>query len=111
MNALMKALIKEAYDLEQTGAAALAKGSLAGLLPLLVQDGEDLPAVIANWGDGKAELAALVANPAADADLVAYALSLGWTSDVKAQAVIAACAEGALAVAQAVAKIVVAVKA
>lgn len=110
MNALMKALIKEAYDLEQTGASALSKSSLASLLPLLIQDGEDLPPVIANWADGKAELSALVSNPAADADLIAYGLSLGWTSDVKVQAVISACAQGALSVAQAVAAIVAALK-
>lgn len=111
MNALMKALLKEAFDLEQTGAKALSKASLAVLLPLLIQDGEDVPAIIANWSDAKAELSALVSNPAADSDLVAYGISLGWSGDAKVQAVISACAQGALAVAQAVATIIAATKA
>lgn len=110
MNSFLKAVLKEVYDLEQTGAAALSKSSLAGLLPLLIQDGEDLPAVIANWADAKVEFAALIANPAADADLIAYGLSLGWTSDKKVQAVVAACAQAVLHVAEDIAAILAATK-
>lgn len=111
MNTFLKACLKEAYDLEQTGAAALSKTAFAGLLPLLIQDGEDLPALIANWADAKVELGALVANPAADADLVAYGLSLGWSSDKKVQAVIADVAALVLSAAEGIAKLVADLKA
>lgn len=91
MNTFLKAALKEAYDVEQIGVAALGKGglALATLLPLLLVAGEDLPAVVSNAGDAGAEFKALIADPASDADLIAYGVSLGWTSDKKVQAIVA----------------------
>lgn len=105
MNAFLKAALKEAYDLEQIGVSAFTKRELAALVPLLIQVGQDIPALITNWPTAEAELVALVSNPAADADLVAYGIALGWTTDVKVQAVIGDVAGMLLAIAQGVAKL------
>lgn len=111
MNVFLKACLKEVFDLEQAGAAALSKTAFAGILPLLIQTGEDIPSVIANWATAKAELEALLKDPSADADLIAYGISLGWTSDKKVQLIIGDVAALVLSNAQGIAKLLADLKA
>ena len=106
MNAFMKAALKEAYDIEQVGVAVVKKTPFVGLIPLLIVAGEDAVAVSANIGDAGAEFKALVADPASDADLIAYGLSLGWTSNAKVTLIIGDCAALGLANVQAISKLV-----
>lgn len=89
MNTLLKAILKEIDDLVQVGQAAVAK-NYTSVLTALIGAGEDVPAIVTNWADMSVELAALAANPAADADLLAYALTLKSVAglDAKAQAMI-----------------------
>lgn len=90
MNTLLKACLKEVCDLVATGRAIASKAGIATLLPLMVQDGEDVPLIIANWSDLKPELEALLANPASDADLLAYVSTLVAGQGGKAEAIVAA---------------------
>lgn len=92
MNSLLKALLKETMDLYAAGKAAVGK-QWTGVFSALIQAGEDVPSIVANWPDLKAELEALMSNPAADSDLLAYAIGLVGGESVKAQAVIAASAD------------------
>lgn len=71
MNVLLKAMLKEVLDLVVVGENAVAK-NYSGLFTALVGAGEDVPAIVANFADLKPELEALLANPAADQDLLAY---------------------------------------
>lgn len=92
MNDLLKAFLKEAADIAVVGKAAAGK-QWAGLFSAVVQAGEDVPAIVNNWADLKPELEALMSNPAADADLLAYAMGLVGGESAKAQAVISASAD------------------
>lgn len=92
MNPLFKAILKEVSDLVSSGEAIVAKSPFATLLPLLLQAGEDAPAIVSNWSDLKAEALALISNPAADADLLSYATSLVGGAGTKATQIITATA-------------------
>lgn len=89
MNVLLKAMLKEVCDLVAVGKAASGKqwGQVFGTL---IAAGEDVPAIVANWVDLKPELEALLVNPAADADLLAYAAGLVAGEEEKAKKVIVA---------------------
>lgn len=91
MNTLLKAALKELMDLVTVGKTAAAK-NYTGLFTALLGAGEDVPAIVSNWGDLKPELQALVTNPASDADLLVYAAGLVGGESAKAQAVISASA-------------------
>lgn len=99
MNALLKAILKEAADLYSLGEAVLQKKGLAIILPALIQAGTDASGIASNASDLSAELNALLTNPAADADLLAYATGLVGGDNAKAQKIIAASAKLALDVA------------
>ena len=96
MNVLLKAILKEVSDLVAVGVDIAGKQSLAVIFAALLQSGSDAPNIVANIGDFKAELDALLANPAADADLLAYATSLVSGDGAKAQSLISAAAKLAL---------------
>lgn len=92
MNPLLKAMLKEVSDVVAIGEAAVAK-NYAAILTAVIGAGEDVPSIISNWADLKPELLALLGNPAADADLLAYAMGLVGGVDAKAKAVITASAD------------------
>lgn len=92
MNALLKALLKEAADLFVLGEEVLQKKSIFEIFPSLVKAGTDAALIPALLPDLQNELNALLTNPAADADLLAYANSL-VTGDAKAHAIISASAK------------------
>lgn len=92
MNPLLKAFLKEAADIVAAGRAAIGS-DWSKLFGALVQAGEDVPAIISNWADLKPELEALMSNPAADADLLAYATALVTGEGAKAEALIVASAD------------------
>lgn len=92
LNPLLKAFLKEAIDVIAVGKAAAGK-QWAALFSAVVQAGEDVPPIVANWADLKPELEKLLADPAADADLLAYAVGLVGGEDAKAQAIIVAAAD------------------
>jgi hypothetical protein len=99
MNPELKASIKEGLDLEALTKAIIAKNYAAaiGLVMTCIQDATGL---IAGWTKAEwlAELKGLLANPAADADLVAdiaATASVGGNS-TKATAVIAAIVQWAV---------------
>lgn len=96
MNTLLKAILKELADLAIVGQDVVGKQALAVILGALLQAGTDAPNIVSNIGDFKNELAALLVNPAADADLLAYATSLVSGDSVKAQGIIAAAVKLAL---------------
>jgi hypothetical protein len=98
MNSLLKGFIKEAFDLVAVGKDIAGK-QWASLFGALVQSGEDVPAIVSSWADLKPELEALLANPAADSDLLSYVLGLVSGDSAKAQAVISASANLVLNVA------------
>jgi hypothetical protein len=108
MNALLKAILKEAADLFALGEAVIAKKSFAIILPTLIQAGSDASAISGNIGDLQNELKALIFNPSADADLLAYATTLIPGESAKAQALVAAAAKLALDVATDVTNLVAA---
>jgi hypothetical protein len=97
MNTFLKAVVKEVADLEATGVAIFSKAGLLKLVPLFVKDGEDAVAVFSNASTAKAELQALLTDPAADADLLSYATSVFAGDNAKAQKVIAAASDLLLA--------------
>lgn len=109
MNPLLKAFLKEAIDLVAAGKAAVGK-QWGALFAALVQAGEDVPPIVANWADLKPELEKLLADPAADADLLAYAVSLVGGESDKAKAVIVASAELVIVGAQKVAALISAIE-
>lgn len=88
--------MKEASDLFALGEDVINKQSLATILPHLIQAGTDVSGITGNISDFQAELAALLANPAADADLLAYAMTLVSGESAKAQALIQASAKLAI---------------
>lgn len=92
MNPLFKAVMQEGYDLFQTGEAIAGKQSFVSLLPLLIKDATDAPAVATNWSDLKTEAQALITNPAADEDLLAFATTLAGGSGSKPAAIVTASA-------------------
>jgi hypothetical protein len=75
MNSLFKALLKEISDCVKTGEDLFAKNWSAVIADIVIA-GEDVPAIINNWSDIENEAKMLIDNPAADADLVAYAVGL-----------------------------------
>lgn len=89
MNSLLKAFLKEVFDLVAVGKDIVGK-QYTSLFGALVQAGEDVPAIVANYADLKPELQALLANPSADADLLAYVAGLVAGDSAKAQAIISA---------------------
>lgn len=96
-------------DLVAVGRAAVAK-NWSGLFSALVGAGEDTPPIISNWSDLKPELEALLANPEADADLVAYAASLFSTESASAQEIIKASVDLLLTIASKTATLVKAIE-
>lgn len=72
MNSFLKALIQEIYDLEQGVEAAVGK-QWALVVQAAIKCGMDLPALIQNVSSAKPDLEALMSNPVADADLLAFA--------------------------------------
>jgi hypothetical protein len=110
MNVLLKAMLKELADLVAAGKDAAAK-NWGGLLGAVIGAGEDAPAIVSNWADLKPELAALLANPAADADLLAYGMSLLSGESAAVQAVIQASAKLLLDAGEDVVALVAAIKA
>lgn len=99
MNSLLKAMLKEAMDFVAVGKKAVAK-DWAGLFSSLIGAGSDIPPIVANWSDLHPELQALLKDPASDADLLAYAVSLLGSESAAAQQVIVASADLILAVGQ-----------
>lgn len=110
MNILLKAMLKEAFDLLAVGEAAVAK-NYTGLFGALLGAGEDVPAIVSNWADIKPELAALLANPAADADLLTYLTTELGVESAAVQQVVAASAKLLLDVGQDVQALVAAINA
>lgn len=89
MNQELKAIIDLLATLEKAGADALGKKDFStvtvpDLLPLLTQ----IPSVVSNFGNLKAEVGALLL-PANQQDLEAYVLSKFTGVSAKAQAIIA----------------------
>jgi hypothetical protein len=74
-NVFFKAVLKSVMDLYAVEQAAVAK-NLNALFTALVPVGMDIPTLVSNYTDAKPELQALLADPTADADLLAYAASL-----------------------------------
>lgn len=91
MNQLLKAFLKEAADLVQVGKAATSK-QYSLLFSALFQAGEDIPAIVSGFADLKPEIEKLLSDPAADADLLAYAAGL-LGDDAKGKAIIMASAD------------------
>lgn len=110
MNALLKAVLKEAADLFALGEDVIQKKSMALILPSLIQAGTDAAAISGNMSDLQVELNALITNPAADADLLAYATTLVSGESAKAQALVTAAAKLALDVTQDVTALIAAFK-
>lgn len=110
MNSLFKAVLKEAADLVATGEAVAKKSGFVTLLPLLIGDAQDAPAIVSNWSDLATEATALIANPAADADLLAYATTLMGGSGTKATQIITAAATLVLSTVTNVTALVTAIK-
>ncbi len=93
MNSFLKAVIKEAFDAEALVADVVAK-AWSKIVSDAISAGSDAAAIAANLSSAKSDLQALISNPAADADLVAYVVSLSaGIGSAKAQAVIAASAK------------------
>lgn len=95
MNECIKSIVDEAFDVKATVQSVLAKDYVS-LLPELVKDAEDGSAVASNISDLKAEAQALVSNPAADADLLAYVTAKCAGDSSKAAKVIPAAAKLAI---------------
>lgn len=95
MNALLKAVMKEAADAVKLGKDAVAK-NWGQLLVDGVGAAEDVASIVSNIGDAKAELEALTNDPAASADLLAYAQSLVSGEDAAVQKIVAASAKAVL---------------
>lgn len=93
MNTLLKAVMKEIADLVKVGKDVAAKCGLTVIMGDLFTAGTDVPSIIANIEDFKPELEALISNPSADADLLAYASGLVGGETAKAQAVVGASAK------------------
>ena len=71
MNALLKIVVDEAFDVVTATEDAVKKdwtGAAANVLAAI----EEAPSLVSNLPDAKAELQALLADPSADADLVTY---------------------------------------
>lgn len=89
MNVELKAMLKAVMDVVATGKAIAGK-HWDQLFACLVADGSDVPSIVANWADLKAEAQKLLSDPTADADLLAYAASLvGGESPAVAGVVVA----------------------
>lgn len=71
MNPLLHIVIDEAFDLYQAGADAVAK-NWPGAISNVMAGVEEVPALAASLPDAQAELKALIADPASDADLLTY---------------------------------------
>ena len=71
MNEALKSAIDEAFDIEALVKDAVAK-NWTGTLGDLIKGGTDLPVLIGKASALLPDLQALMANPAADADLLAY---------------------------------------
>jgi hypothetical protein len=111
MNQFLKAVIKEAFDAE-TLVVDVVQKAWAKLLGDAVTAGTDAIALAGTVSTAQAELQALISNPAADADLLAYVASLGaGLSDQKAQAIISSLATLVLHVVTDSAAFVAAIKA
>ncbi|MGZ3686666.1 MAG: hypothetical protein ACXWPM_00100 [Bdellovibrionota bacterium] len=96
MNSFLKAIIKEAFDAEAIVVDIVAK-SWAKLLQDSVAAGMDAIALAGVVAQAKSDCEALLANPAADADLLAYVVSLsGGLGDAYAMGIITAAADLAL---------------
>lgn len=89
MNTFLKAVIKEAFDAEAIVADVVAK-AWSKLVGDAIAAGTDASAIVASIGSAKTELEALLTNPAADADLLAYVTTLAGGVNEKAQKIIAA---------------------
>lgn len=92
MNQLLKAVLKEAMDLVALGKAAVAH-NWSGVFTAAIGAGTDVPPIVSAWPDLKPELQALLTNPAADADLLAYAATLVGGESPETAAVVAAAAD------------------
>jgi DNA uptake protein ComE-like DNA-binding protein len=96
MNQFLKAVIKEAFDAEALVVDVVAK-AWTKLLQDAVTSGMDAVSLAGTVSSAKAELEALLADPSADADLLAYVVGLSaGLGDAKAQAIVAASAKLAL---------------
>ncbi len=111
MNVLLKAILKELSDLSALGVDIAGKQAAAVILSALLEAGKDVPGIVSNVGDFKVELDALLSNPAADADLLAYATSVVAGDSVKAMAIVSASAKLALDMASDISALVAAFKA
>lgn len=96
MNALLKACVDEAFDLAHAGEAALAKDYPTAITNV-IKACEEVPAIVADAPDAKAELEALMKDPAADADLLAYVAGKAVGADAgKLEKIVASAADLAL---------------
>ena len=97
MNVLLKAIIKEVFDIEQLVVDAVHKAGvqvLMGDAMKAILDGND---IVANYEDIQAELQALIDNPASDEDLLALVVEMADGIDnQKAQGIIKAACQLAL---------------
>lgn len=92
MNECIKAIIDEAADVEATVVSVMKKDYTA-LIPELVKDAMDGKSVVDHLSSLKAEAQALVSDPAADADLLAYVAAKFAGDSSKAAKVIPAAAD------------------
>jgi DNA-binding NarL/FixJ family response regulator len=92
LNAMLKPIVKALVDGEKAVAAGIAKDwsalGQAGVAVLM-----DIPALIAGAPQFEADLQALLVDPAADADLLAYVVLSLEGQDEKAKKIIAAAAD------------------
>lgn len=94
MNSFLKALVQELYDVVQAGGDLVSK-QYSALVSAGVKCGMDLPALVSSVGSAQGDLQALLSNPAADADLLAFVVGLVGNAS-QAAAVVSASADLAL---------------
>lgn len=99
MNVFLKSALKAAMDAAVAGKDAISKNWSKFFMDLVAL-GEDVPTVISNLSTAKPELEALLANPSADADLLAYGASLVGGESPAVAAVVSASADLLLTVGQ-----------
>lgn len=95
MNECIKAIVDEAVDVEATVVSVMKKDFIS-LLPEVVKDATDGAAIASHLSTLKAEASALISDPAADADLLAYVSAKFAGDSSKAAKIIPAAAKLAL---------------
>lgn len=107
MNQSLKAILDELLDLEKVAVDVVGKKDFSAVTVMdLMTAGKDIPAVVSNFSDLKAEIAALT-NTANQADLEAYVISKIGGVSTKAAGII----EAAVACVLAGEKLFIAIKA